>query len=981
MAKKIVDFYLSCVEAEDTDRLKVRVGGEEYLSIEPGPFSFQGAIRLPDTPKSNRWCETNRKENPESLILGWPICVGQDRDSWTTVISPLLIVETRLKEVDGSWRCERTGRGIELNSSALGLLGVSDDERYSIDAAIEKSVAVEEAKGIDQRADAILSTLQDTIAEGVQAADRTALQRPTRQRGIQNAAIVLPPGDPSRIHQNLIQELRSLKADSDLTETGPAAVILGKETTDQKQSITARPTLVLSTLNQDRAVNSAMENTLTVVTGPPGTGKSQVLVNVVAAVLERGETVLIASKNNQAVDVVVERIRSTSQNAIVIRAGPAYKRDEVARHISQLVADSGREGPKGTDLEATQSWHRAAEQIQLLYDVLDKRREIIEKRDAISGELSRHLHSGRGAGFLDVDLASLKEALRIAKKSLGKFNSPLPLILRRKRHATWLERAKRTLAGLGELTGTDRAALDACLSQVTNDPRRTSAPLDAFRPIAEQAESNAQAAQKKKRKEAIDSELSRMLDDYHLEDQLSSLSGARIDASHRYLDAVCWRRIREHQQEAWNFADRLADKLKRVAKRDARPRDAHALVEGALPALPVWATTNLSVGTNLPLKTGLFDLVVIDEASQCDAASALPLLARGKRALIVGDDRQLTHITSLGEAREASIAERCGLSDQLLGNYTYRGMSCFDLAKTRINGRPILLDLHFRSHPAVVEFSNRQFYERRLIMCGTHKPKEGVSPIEWIDVTGRCIRGRGGQSWKNPDEAKALIDQLRTDVANYPGQTVGIVTPYRLQAQEIKSLLQRIPSDTLSGEVEVATAHVFQGGERDVIYFSPVIDRRVTRSQAAFAADSNLLNVALTRARRRLVVCGDQSACQKHANDLSELVDYVNELSGSGFDSPLEKNLFDALKERGVEAQPGVNAGNYRLDLAIERNGIRLDIECDGAPFHRDREQDSARDRELSDQGWTVLRFSGREITHRIEGCVAKVMDALALSD
>ena len=141
---------------------------------------------------------------------------------------------------------------------------------------------------------------------------------------------------------------------------------------------------------------------------------------------------------------------------------------------------------------------------------------------------------------------------------------------------------------------------------------------------------------------------------------------------------------------------------------------------------------------------GLFDLVVIDEASQCDAASALPLLVRGKRAMVIGDERQLPHITTLGEQREGAIAARYGLGAGDLATYGYRANSCFGVALSCLARPAIMLDLHFRSHPAVVEFSNRQFYAGRMTMCGTARPPAGMSAIEWVQVCGHCERG----SWQ-----------------------------------------------------------------------------------------------------------------------------------------------------------------------------------------------------------------------------------------
>ena len=178
--------------------------------------------------------------------------------------------------------------------------------------------------------------------------------------------------------------------------------------------------------------------------------------------------------------------------------------------------------------------------------------------------------------------------------------------------------------------------------------------------------------------------------------------------------------------------------------------------------------------------------------------------------------------------------------------------------------------------------------------------------------------------------------------------------------------------------LKIATAHRFQGDERDIIYFSPVIDRSMSARDVRFAADPNLVNVALTRARRRLVIVGDPDACLAHDNALRALAAYVHRLGRSGFDSPLEHALCEALLKEGVAAKMGVVVGHNRLDLAIERDGIRLDIECDGAAFHTDRDKDSSRDLAVEAAGWSLIRFSGRELSRDLDACVKTIMNLLA---
>src|ERR1019366_2476208 len=87
-------------------------------------------------------------------------------------------------------------------------------------------------------------------------------------------------------------------------------------------------------------------------------------------------------------------------------------------------------------------------------------------------------------------------------------------------------------------------------------------------------------------------------------------------------------------------------------------------IDRALPTLKGWGCTSLSVGSNFPLRAGLFDLVIIDEASQCLLAHVLPVLYRGKRAVVVGDAMQLPPISRLANEDEIAILKSVGLDPE-----------------------------------------------------------------------------------------------------------------------------------------------------------------------------------------------------------------------------------------------------------------------------------------------------------------------------
>jgi very-short-patch-repair endonuclease len=230
----------------------------------------------------------------------------------------------------------------------------------------------------------------------------------------------------------------------------------------------------------------------------------------------------------------------------------------------------------------------------------------------------------------------------------------------------------------------------------------------------------------------------------------------------------------------------------------------------------------------------------------------------------------------------------------------------------------------------------------------------------------------------NPPEAEAVAQQVEAlwEQAQGAGLTLGVVTPYRAHAEYIRELMWRRIPDTVESLV-VATAHRFQGDERDIIIFSSVVSSAMPAYHVAFASDPNLVNVAVTRARRRLVIVGDRQACLASSGVLQDLARYVADLEQGGFRSPLERRLFEALSAAGVPVRVGLEVEGYRLDLAVLAGERRVDVECDGAAFHRNLRGDAIRDERLRRSGWTVVRFSGHEIQRDVGGCVRRVLAAL----
>ena len=202
-------------------------------------------------------------------------------------------------------------------------------------------------------------------------------------------------------------------------------------------------------------------------------------------------------------------------------------------------------------------------------------------------------------------------------------------------------------------------------------------------------------------------------------------------------------------------------------------------------AFPGWASTNRALCEVLPTKPAFFDVVVIDEASQCDLALAAVALMRGKRAVVVGDPNQLRHVCFLSRTREQAYFSKNGITSEEQRSFHFR-RSLFDVAADAVKQEHFfLLDEHFRSEPAIIGFSNRKFYDGDLkIMTGRPGDEANYIVIH--------AEGVGKQTAVSIGGSGATIQQVELDgQQDSDGPSIGVVSPFRDHADEIRAIVDR----------------------------------------------------------------------------------------------------------------------------------------------------------------------------------------------
>jgi very-short-patch-repair endonuclease len=427
-------------------------------------------------------------------------------------------------------------------------------------------------------------------------------------------------------------------------------------------------------------------------------------------------------------------------------------------------------------------------------------------------------------------------------------------------------------------------------------------------------------------------------------------------------------------------------------------QNARQAMQGCYEAVPCWIMPTWRVSEQLPAELASFDLVIMDEASQSDARE-LPALLRGKKVLVVGDDRQVSPSSAF-----LSIANIARLRQNFLSEFPFRaevepGASIYDLARVMFPAKFVMLKEHFRCVEPIIRFS-MQFYNENLIPLRVPKPSERLAP-PLIDIFVEDGRRRG-RSKVNPAEAEIVVREIEKIVGAgsstagdncAPVRSIGVVSLIGSeQALHIQKLLmERIGEAAMvRHRIVCGDSATLQGDERDVVFISMVADGSRKQSQTSTQYQQRF-NVALSRARDRMVLVRSVREEELNPNDLkakviahfrdpmpreasqtAELIEFCQ--------SEFERIVFRELVQRGYHVTPQVGSVGFSIDMVVEgEGGRRLAIECDGDRYHGPERwaDDMRRQRILERVGWNFWRCFGSNYSLDPDGVLADLIETL----
>ena len=1023
---RLARYYLACMGQEERGVATFaasRYGDPDYAEVNLLPqegdiFQEPGARKLLQQRRNDK----GRME----VFFGYPTVLRAHRSAkgWRGFfVEPIFLFPI---SIDGANR----EPSLESHFPILNQTALQNLTQNQRETLVEELVHLEEELGLTGQTeppelDELAMRLQSVRPEWpwVEAPDSEQLgTEPSlaeaQQAGIYNRAILIL-AERSPFTQGLESELKQL---AQLPEPKFKATVLGDWIRGEGGSAADdadRPLIEVLPLNTEQrlAIQKAFERKLTIVTGPPGTGKSQVVTNLLINAAWRGKRVVFASKNNKAVDVVETRVNSLGARPLLLRVGSQHYQTRLAEYLLSMLSGTATEEDR-QDYEDALAAHRRIE--RRLSDLDAQTEKLVALRNQVDAleqaaeQVRETLSEQQFSAVRTTDLTtliqasqSLAEAIDSASRDRQSLVDRLLWTFKRKERLDTLKTAVTELPKDYMLLGIERPQADPTENDLL-EWRSFQQALQGRLDLVESAKDYFNALEELQQ--------APRLEDIHADQakEIRVLSENALSLWQSWLVKQPASLKREDRQKL----NRYNSLLKMVI--DTGPgeqlsaevgKQYRSLFKEAADLLPCWATTALSARGKIPFEAGFFDLVVIDEASQCDIASALPLLFRAKQAVIIGDPKQLSHISSLPRGQDQQLLEK----HELVGDFAhwaYSYNSLFDLAAGLVDGGDIInLRDHHRSHSDIIDFSNKAFYEGRLRVATRYdnlvRPATKEPGVRWVDVRGKATRPALGGA-ENTAEAAQVVAELRALVLDrgYRG-SIGAVSPFRVQANLIRKLVnedQELSAELAARDWLVDTVHKFQGDERDLMIFSPVVADGISSGALGFMRKTpNLFNVAITRARGQLLVVGDLSACSNSGIDyLEKFAAYSQDLLKKTEQKPRfemrdlgaeyppvsnpervsdwERLFYEALYLAGIRTLPQFKVEKYDLDFALFDGERKLNIEVDGERYHRNWtgelcRRDQLRNQRLFELGWDVKRFWVYEIRDDLDRCVQQITD------
>ncbi len=429
-------------------------------------------------------------------------------------------------------------------------------------------------------------------------------------------------------------------------------------------------------------------------------------------------------------------------------------------------------------------------------------------------------------------------------------------------------------------------------------------------------------------------------------------------------------------------------------------------LEDVMKMFPVIFSTTIStrsIGDTVPV----IDLLIMDEAGQCENAHAIVALSKCKRAVLVGDPSQLLPVVTLNDSINEKLVYEYNIPDV----FNYKKTSVLNtMNQVDFGNEIILLDHHYRCKKSIIDFSNKKYYNG---MLKVHNQEVSDDDCVFVDVKSEFHNDIRNTSYNEVRVIEGILNKTKYN-------SIGVISPFKNQAKLILGEINDFGKD-----ISVGTVHKFQGQERELIILSLAIGKDSYKGTYDWIKNNKeLLNVATTRPKNQLMVLGDKESIYKlhdgEASDIIDLIEYTDSYTSKDFKdfvlgkvynsttnkslyTPSEKLFLDTLENIievyhgglkingqtdmkqalgihiGHELFESIKMSSFDFVLIDSDSRIRLAIEVCG-PEHSYDQKTIARDKKkriaATEKGITIIPISNRDVRkfEKIREIISEVM-------
>ncbi len=645
---------------------------------------------------------------------------------------------------------------------------------------------------------------------------------------------------------------------------------------DPPETAKEQPILLLSRSNfsQKQAIEKALSERISVIEGPPGTGKTTTILSILANLVISGKRVVVVSKNNSAIENIKEELDGLRLPPFYLRLGNQQimrELDHTLRSGVQETLDGALGIPeRAPDEETLHSLYKRLKAMEAdINRLVEMKNRLQEDENAL-----RHMEKRREAFreepvFRNIDRFQ-NRGLESMRREIDRIAHALQRLDYTGRYSIW-DRIKNSF-----------------IWRLDVDSFKSEGLLLQFR-----------------------------LESIYLQREIEQLSAelerAGLREKQRELAELYDRRyINVSTQALAQFLRAFYTDPERRKAAEVMQRQEGNLYRGCKQAVrafyPVILTTADALVYNFSdmLKgADKIDCVIMDEASQCDLITGLPVLHLAERCIIVGDQKQLSAITDGASGALPAVKEP----------YDYFRENLLSSVQKVWSLEPTLLREHYRCDYMIINYCNKFYYNGELIIYT--EAHQNAMQMVTVDQGKYAQPDRSGSSFCNEREIRA-IEELTGPAL----EKTYVITPFKAQGEHLRSHFH-------CGKDVCGTIHTFQGRGQDTVFFSTVLNdlpfanNHLSGEHCLFKKE--LLNVAVSRAKKRFVMVADAPFLHRKSEEMRDLIDYINSYGQRIPDKTV--CLFDGLYRKMRAYTPHDNLDNifeetvYRhIDTYISRH-------------------------------------------------------------